>query len=430
MNTYNELGIKVTKTLDDLSMIVTSNLLSRINTMKVSGMAASEVRKVLVADLIAGGRIFGQLRNGVKGISKNAIEEAGNIAAQKAFEQQGLKQYKWISVGKNVCPDCKPRHGTTGDLDYFKAIGMPKSEFSVCGLNCNCMLVPIEYEGEDLSEPIKYKKPSPTDFKMGGKHKTYKEADAWISANLGAVTKGLNRMDMETVNTLTKELMMLKKQGYNFPLKQITAKKFGKRTTARVKIQYNRSTNQVLPDTQELQLNLNHLGQGNDFYKLKHGIKGEMVGWSPAGVNNLRSVLTHELGHAIASKHLYQISTSVNSLQIYTGTGKKLKELHEQYRIRMRELYLKWEKNTSIKQISKTKSYLSYTEELTLPNGKIIFVNQKNKYLKEVYQGEYISDYAKQDIDEWIAECFTMAFNSPNPSPFAVQVQNLLLGID
>ena len=157
MNTYNELGIKVTKTLDDLSMIVTSNLLSRINTMKVSGMAASEVRKVLVADLIAGGRIFGQLRNGVKGISKNAIEEAGNIAAQKAFEQQGLKQYKWISVGKNVCPDCKPRHGTTGDLEYFKAIGMPKSEFSVCGLNCNCMLVPIDFLyliGLDKSSPF------------------------------------------------------------------------------------------------------------------------------------------------------------------------------------------------------------------------------------------------------------------------------------
>jgi len=158
MNTYNELGIKVTKTLDDLSMIVTSNLLSRINTMKLSGMAASEVRKVLVADLIAGGRIFGQLRNGVKSISKNAIEEAGNIAAQKAFEQAGLKQYKWITVGKNICPDCKPRHATTGDLSFFRNIGLPKSEFSVCGRNCNCMLVPIEYEGEDLDTPIKYKK--------------------------------------------------------------------------------------------------------------------------------------------------------------------------------------------------------------------------------------------------------------------------------
>ena len=158
MNTYNELSLKVSKTLEDLSLIVTSNLLSRINSMKLSVMAASEVRKVLVADLIAGGRIFGQLRNGVKSISKNAIEEAGNIAAQKVFEQQGLKQYKWITVGKNICPDCRPRHGQTGNLGYFRNIGLPKSEFSVCGRNCNCMLVPIQYKGEDLGKPIKYKK--------------------------------------------------------------------------------------------------------------------------------------------------------------------------------------------------------------------------------------------------------------------------------
>tara|TARA_Y100001963_G_C6508014_1_gene320822 strand:- start:59 stop:553 length:495 start_codon:yes stop_codon:yes gene_type:complete len=158
MNTYSELNIKIAKKIDDLSLIVTSNLLSRINAMRLSGMANSEVRKVLVADLIAGGRIFGQLKNGVKNISKNAVEEAGNIAAQKVFEQQGLKQYKWITVGKNICPDCKPRHATTGDLEFFRNIGMPKSEFSVCGHNCNCQLVPIEYEGEDLSEPIKYKK--------------------------------------------------------------------------------------------------------------------------------------------------------------------------------------------------------------------------------------------------------------------------------
>ena len=157
MNTYESIGIKTSKMFDDLSLIVTSNLTSRINSMRLSGMAASEVRKVLIADLISGGRIFGQLRNGVKRISKNAIEEAGNVAAQKAFEAKGLKQYKWITVGKNICPDCKPRHGETGELEYFKAIGLPKSEFSVCGTNCNCMLVPIEYKGEELSKPIKYK---------------------------------------------------------------------------------------------------------------------------------------------------------------------------------------------------------------------------------------------------------------------------------
>ncbi len=158
MKTYDELGVKVSKMFDDLALIVTSNLVSRINSMKLSGMATSEVRKVLVADLITGGRIFGQFKNGVKRISKNAIEEAGNIASLKQFRQKGYKEYKWITIGKNICPDCRPRHGITGDISYFSTIGLPKSEFSVCGHNCNCQLVPIDYEGEDLGKPIKYKK--------------------------------------------------------------------------------------------------------------------------------------------------------------------------------------------------------------------------------------------------------------------------------
>ena len=158
MNTYDDLGVKISKMFDDLALIVTSNLVSKINSMRLSGMANAEVRKVLVADLITGGRIFGQLRNGVKRISKNAIEEAGNIAAIKAFEQAGLKEFQWVTVGRNICSDCKPRHGLEGDLGYFRSIGLPKSEFSVCGQNCNCQLVPIQYVGEKLDKPIKYKK--------------------------------------------------------------------------------------------------------------------------------------------------------------------------------------------------------------------------------------------------------------------------------
>lgn len=158
MNTYDELGSKTSKQFDDLSLIVTAALLSRINSMRLSGMSTTEVRKVLIADLITGGRIFGQLRNGVKRISKNAIEEAGNIASVKKFRQKNYKEYKWITVGRNICPDCKPRHGLTGDISYFSTIGLPKSEFSVCGTNCNCQLVPIQYQGENLEQPIKYKK--------------------------------------------------------------------------------------------------------------------------------------------------------------------------------------------------------------------------------------------------------------------------------
>ena len=157
MKTYEELRNKVSKQFDDLALIVTANLTSKINSMSLSGMSQKEATKILLADLITGGRIFGQFKNGVKRISKNAIEEAGNVAALQKFRQANYNEYKWITVGKNICPDCKPRHGMTGDISYFSTVGLPKSEFSVCGTNCNCQLVPVEYKGENLEQPIKFK---------------------------------------------------------------------------------------------------------------------------------------------------------------------------------------------------------------------------------------------------------------------------------
>ena len=157
MKTYVELNNKISTLLENLALIVASNLAFRMGSMQSSGMGQKEIRNILLADLVTGGRIFGQLRNGVTRITKNAIEEAGNLAAMRAFEQNGYKEYKWITCGKNICPDCKPRHGDTGDINYFSTIGLPKSGFSVCEHNCNCQLVPAEYKGENLDKPIKYK---------------------------------------------------------------------------------------------------------------------------------------------------------------------------------------------------------------------------------------------------------------------------------
>tara|TARA_Y100001963_G_scaffold23448_1_gene31094 strand:+ start:2978 stop:3379 length:402 start_codon:yes stop_codon:yes gene_type:complete len=126
--------------------------------MSSSGMSSNEIKKILLTDLVTGGRIFGQLRNGVKRISKNAIEEVGNIAAYQKYISKDYKEFKWITVGKNICPDCKIRHGEVGDISYFTSIGLPKSGFSVCEDNCNCQLVPVEYKGEDLSDPIKFER--------------------------------------------------------------------------------------------------------------------------------------------------------------------------------------------------------------------------------------------------------------------------------
>ena len=157
MKTYEELNIKITTLFDNLALIVSSNLTFKLGSMQTSGMTQKEIKNILLADLVTGGRVFGQLKNGVKRISKNALEEAGNLAAQKVFAQKEFKQFKWVTVGKNICPDCEIRHGETGDISYFSAIGLPKSGFSVCEHNCNCQLVPIEYKGENLEKPIKYK---------------------------------------------------------------------------------------------------------------------------------------------------------------------------------------------------------------------------------------------------------------------------------
>ena len=432
MNTYNELGIKVTKTLDDLSMIVTSNLLSRINTMKVSGMAASEVRKVLVADLIAGGRIFGQLRNGVKGISKNAIEEAGNIAAQKAFEQQGLKQYKWISVGKNVCPDCKPRHGTTGDLEYFKAIGMPKSEFSVCGLNCNCMLVPIEYEGEDLSEPIKYKKPSPTDIKMGGKHKTIGEAEKWLEKNCNTKTIiGLNRLDINSVNILTRELRRHKKQGFDITLPRIKVFKHKNREIASIESYFSRNDLSISYETQALQINLHYFGKGDEYFRTVWGKKYNTVNHFAENTNNgFKYIINHELGHLFHLKHINQYKKRFG---VYTEQGKKLQALHKQYLKEIDKLSAIHKK----KYDDWVEHFFDYQDN-TYKKVNWISGNEsgfyttwdKLSYNKEVYGNIYISDYAKENLNEFIAECFAQVNNSNNPSPYAQRVYNILTGVE
>jgi len=48
----------------------------------------------------------------------------------------------------------------------------------------------------------------------------------------------------------------------------------------------------------------------------------------------------------------------------------------------------------------------------------------------EVYGKDYISKYADENLNEFIAECFAEYNNNPSPSPYAVEVYNILLGVD
>tara|TARA_R100000008_G_C3575763_1_gene165148 strand:- start:571 stop:1746 length:1176 start_codon:yes stop_codon:yes gene_type:complete len=151
----NEISSAATKTTMDLS--------SLINNMKASGMSDSNIKDKLLEDLWMseprGGRIFGGYRNAIKSSVKNGVGYASNEAAKNKWLKEGVKEFRWVSVGdKSVCIDCEERHGEEGTFDFIAALGLPKSGFSICQSNCRCQIVPKDYKEEKPKDPILRKK--------------------------------------------------------------------------------------------------------------------------------------------------------------------------------------------------------------------------------------------------------------------------------
>ena len=149
-----ELGIIIKNGLLTSAAQTTLNLEELINNMIASGMSKEAIRNVLLGDLNSAGPIFGHFRNSVKSSVADAVGMAGNGAAFKKFEDVGVKVFQWVTAGSNSCPDCIPRHGDRGTMEYFELIGIPKSGFSVCGGHCQCTFVPVSYKGENLDKPL------------------------------------------------------------------------------------------------------------------------------------------------------------------------------------------------------------------------------------------------------------------------------------
>ena len=113
-----------------------------ISTMRSRGMGDGQIRAFLLSDLQGEGRYFSSFTNAIGRHTTNALEEAGSVASRAVFEANGIKEFQWQTAGGNVCPDCKDRSGRVRTLEQWRLVGIPKSGFSVCGSNCNCVLVP------------------------------------------------------------------------------------------------------------------------------------------------------------------------------------------------------------------------------------------------------------------------------------------------
>ena len=126
-----------------------------IQSMLSSGMDKGAIKTVLMQDLTTGGRLFGGFRNQIKSTVRNGIGYASNKSSKTVFTEAGIEEFKWVSIGdKSVCEDCEDRHGETGSMEFFNTIGLPKSGFSICQFSCRCQLLPSDYKGEKLDEPL------------------------------------------------------------------------------------------------------------------------------------------------------------------------------------------------------------------------------------------------------------------------------------
>ncbi len=144
------IGIKVSsaaaKTVIDLN--------TAIQTLKATGMSDKGIKNILQRDLKEGGVIFGTYKNAIKNTTGSAVQMASTEATRSIFEERGVKEYKWITAGGNVCPDCLPRHNEVATYEEWEIAGLPRSGFSVCGANCGCTIVPSNYRGENLESAL------------------------------------------------------------------------------------------------------------------------------------------------------------------------------------------------------------------------------------------------------------------------------------
>ena len=142
------LSIIIANHIAKVAAQTTLDLEGLITMMKASGMTNEAIKKALIADLRDGGRLFGTFRNQVKNTVRTGITMSANKAALAVFKELNIKNYIWITVSKNPCPDCKRRAGEVHSIEFWENVGLPASGFSVCQEHCKCKLQPSNYKGD------------------------------------------------------------------------------------------------------------------------------------------------------------------------------------------------------------------------------------------------------------------------------------------
>ena len=119
-----------------------TNLEQTITQLTANGVNYENILSTLNSDQVAGGRIFGQLRNDVKGNLAMATSHAGRLGQYSDYTSKDL--FNWVTVGGHrICGDCESRPVANPQIyDKWEEAGLPGSGWSVCKGYCYCVLDP------------------------------------------------------------------------------------------------------------------------------------------------------------------------------------------------------------------------------------------------------------------------------------------------
>lgn len=182
----------------------------------------------------------------------------------------------------------------------------------------------------------------------------------------------------------------------------------------------------------KIKLNPNILKDYDDVIKKIHA--SVKRGWSPGGISDtdgIRSIVSHEWAHHLT---LAEINGG-------KGLYKDFRKVQNTYKDNLSRLLKdKDAKNRAIKkEISDTAMRINKkikAGDISKTNGDMLIesrtkqLQQRIDEINKTYQKEkgkiFISDYARTNLPEFVAESFRMYKHSNSPSPYATQVGKLI----
>tara|TARA_R100001086_G_scaffold6445_1_gene3970 strand:- start:3488 stop:4696 length:1209 start_codon:yes stop_codon:yes gene_type:complete len=400
-----DLQLKIANKISASASQTALSLQELIGTMKASGMTNQAIKEVLLNDLNRGGQLFGTFRNNIKNTVRNGVEFSSNQSSDSEFVKAGVKEFRWVSVGdKSVCIDCQERHGEIGTMSFYEKIGLPASGFSICQTNCRCKLLPVDYKDENLDKPLLKKENYDVTLRdMAGKHTRTKDSDKWLKSNLKLNYTSLKDIDLKFRNKINRTIKKHLDNNAKLNLRNVSVQQTPIKTYA-----FTNRAGGLIVNSRLVSKDFNI---SND---LKKGVKS---GWNFRGGDKFEAVISHELGHNLSFKH---IDIKNKKIIVKTAKGQKLKDLYFEYIEDMKLRKNNW--NKTWKESGKTQA------------EKINYINSfkkkgtNAKLYEEIFGNDFVSQYASQNVMEWIAESYAMAYHTANPSKYALTVKRLIDG--